>query len=70
MKLLFDENLSPKLVHALEEYFPGSMHVEELSLRGTADAMIWSYARENGFTIVSKDTDFRDQALCRVFRQK
>ena len=60
MKLLFDENLSPKLVRSLERDFPGSTHVEDLHLRGMADEMVWDYARENGFTIVSKDTDFRE----------
>jgi predicted nuclease of predicted toxin-antitoxin system len=29
MKLLFDENLSPKLVQLLEDLFPDSLHVRE-----------------------------------------
>ena len=62
MKLLFDENLSPKLVRLLERDFPGSTHVEALELRGSADERIWAYARENGFTVVSKDTDFQERS--------
>jgi len=62
VKLLFDENLSPKLVGLLERDFPGSRHVEDLELRGSADEKIWTYARENGFTIVSKDTDFQERS--------
>ena len=62
MKLLFDENLSPKLVRSLDRDFPGTTHVEDIQLRGSADKKIWDYARENGFTIVSKDTDFQDRS--------
>jgi predicted nuclease of predicted toxin-antitoxin system len=62
VKLLFDENVSPKLVRSLEQDFPGSTHVEDVQLRGSADEKIWDYARENGFTIVSKDTDFQDRS--------
>ena len=58
MKLLFDENLSPRLVHQLSD-FPGSAHVDVLGLHGKPDAEIWAYAREHGFVIVSKDDDFR-----------
>ncbi len=32
-------------------------------MRGAADTVIWNYARENGYTIVSKDNDFRQRAF-------
>lgn len=63
MKLLFDENLSPRLVDLLAAEFPGSTHPERLGMRGAADARIWAYAREHGYTIVSKDNDFRQYAF-------
>ena len=63
MKLLFDENLSPTLVSRLATEFPGSRHVEDLGLRGRSDEDIWAYARAEGFTIVSKDNDFRQMAV-------
>jgi predicted nuclease of predicted toxin-antitoxin system len=63
MKLLFDENLSPKLPGLLAATFPGSLHVRELGLMGHADEEIWSQARVNGFTIISKDKDFYQRAL-------
>ena len=63
MKLLFDENLSPRLVEALELTFPGSQSVGHVGLGGGSDSAIWGYARENGFTIVSKDNDFRQLAF-------
>jgi predicted nuclease of predicted toxin-antitoxin system len=59
VKLLFDENLSPRLVHALEPEYPGSAHVRTLGLRGATDEAIWEQARHEGYAIVSKDNDFR-----------
>ncbi|MGH0035662.1 MAG: DUF5615 family PIN-like protein [Myxococcota bacterium] len=63
MKLLFDENVSPKLVGLLEEDYPGSAHVRDVGLKGAADGRIWDHARENGFVIVSKDDDFRQRSF-------
>ena len=63
MKLLFDENLSPKLVSLLAAEFPNSTHIELLDRRGAKDSYIWDYARENGFIIVSKDNDFRQRSF-------
>ncbi len=59
MKLLFDENLSPRLVQALESEYPGSAHVRSLGLWAGTDAMIWERARQEAYAIVSKDNDFR-----------
>lgn len=59
MKLLFDENLSPKFIQALEPEYPGSTHVRALGLRGAADNAIWELARQDAYAIVSKDNDFR-----------
>ena len=63
MKLLFDENLSPKLLDLLAAEFPGSAHIEHLRMRGATDAAIWAYARGHDYTIVSKDNDFRQYAF-------
>ena len=46
MRLLIDENLSPRLVTLLAEAFPNSSHVESLQLRGCDDARIWMAARD------------------------
>lgn len=46
MKLLLDENLSPRLVELLAANFPGSTHIEHLKIRGATDAAIWAYARD------------------------
>jgi predicted nuclease of predicted toxin-antitoxin system len=58
VKLLFDENLSHRLVMALSDVYPGSSHLRDCGLRGASDDGVWQYARVNGFVIVSKDADF------------
>ena len=63
MKLLFDENLSPRLVNLVAADFPGSAHLEGLNMHGATDAAVWAYARDHGYAIVSKDNDFRQYAF-------
>ena len=63
MKLLFDENLSPRLVAALADLFPESAHVDRLGLGGEPDPVIWEYAKCHGFVLVSKDADFHERSL-------
>lgn len=63
VKLLFDENVSPRLVGLLADEYPGSAHVVEVGLRGAPDHRIWDHARENGYVIVSKDDDFRQRSF-------
>jgi predicted nuclease of predicted toxin-antitoxin system len=63
LRLLFDANLSPKLVGLLAELFPDSIHVFDTGLaRFTSDQTIWEYAKDNGFVIVTADADFLDLA--------
>ena len=63
MKLLLDENLSPRLVGVLSDLYPGSAHVHQCGLGSADDAAIWDYAKRNGFTIVSKDSDFEQRSI-------
>ena len=59
MKLLFDANLSPKLVSRLAELFQDSTHVFNTGMvRFTPDEEVWAYAGANGFAIVTADADF------------
>jgi predicted nuclease of predicted toxin-antitoxin system len=59
LNLLFDANLSPKLVERLSDLFPGSMHVCETGLaKFTPDKAIWENARANRFLVVTADSDF------------
>jgi predicted nuclease of predicted toxin-antitoxin system len=70
VRLLFDENVSHKLVAELASEYPGSTHVRDVDLRGAEDQRIWEYARARGFTIVSKDTDFRERSYVEGFPPK
>ncbi|MGC2421559.1 MAG: DUF5615 family PIN-like protein [Candidatus Acidiferrales bacterium] len=65
MKLLFDENLSPRLAEVLADIYPGSAHVHKCGLGGSDDEAVWRYAKDNGFTIVSKDSDFQERGVLR-----
>ncbi len=60
MKLLFDQNLSPKLTHFFSQSFSGSRHVQDLNLDSVNDSEIWKYAESEEFTIVTKDNDFNN----------
>ena len=65
MKLLFDQNLSPKLVSRLADLFPDSLHVQSDGLDCSSDDAIWEYSRLNGFAIVSKDADYNGLSVMR-----
>jgi predicted nuclease of predicted toxin-antitoxin system len=59
LRLLFDANLSPKLVKRLADLFPDSVHVFASGLgRSASDETIWNYAAVNSFAIVTTDADF------------
>lgn len=63
MRLLFDENLSFRLVSALADIYPGSAHVRDAGLLGAEDGAIWTYAAEQGFLATSKDTNFYERSV-------
>ena len=63
MKLLLDENLSRRIVPFLQTAFPGSTQITLLGLESASDSKIWQYAKDNGFVIVSRDSDFQERAL-------
>ena len=65
MKLLIDQNISYRLITSLKDFFQEIKHIKELSLETASDDDIWKYAKENGFVIVTKDSDFNDLAVLR-----
>ena len=67
MKLLFDQNLSPRLIARLADLFPESAHVSDVELDRVGDLEVWRFAREQGYTIVSKDSDFNEISLQQGF---
>lgn len=60
MKLLLDQNLSPRLAQRLSNFFPGSVHVESVALSDAFDTEVWQFAQNGDFIIVSKDADFNE----------
>ncbi len=63
MRLLFDQNLSPRLVRLLSDVYPECSHVHSLGMDRSSDTEVWNYAAEHGYTIVSKDADFHQRSL-------
>jgi len=68
--LLFDHNLSPKLLSRLADVYPGSAHVEALGLATADDRTVWEYARRYDYMIVTKDADFSELLLLYGFPPK
>jgi predicted nuclease of predicted toxin-antitoxin system len=56
MKLLFDQNISPKLT----KFFDNAIHILDIGLDTSDDLFVWEYAKSNSFTIVTKDSDFNN----------
>jgi len=67
MRLLFDQNLSRRLPDRLADVFPESLHVSVLGLSNATDLEVWSVAKEQGFTIITKDSDFNELQLLQGF---
>lgn len=65
IKLLFDQNLSHRLPPAVADVYPDAAHVRDFSLERAEDDVVWNFAKSNGFTIVSKDTDFHHLSFAR-----
>lgn len=64
-RLLFDENLSSRLVAAVDDIYQGSVHVADLGLLGAADRDVWAQAGAAGFVLVTKDEDFHRLSVLR-----
>jgi predicted nuclease of predicted toxin-antitoxin system len=70
MKLLLDQNLSPRLVSRLADLYPDSQHVSFLGLDQADDRAVWEYANQNDFTVVTRDSDFSELSVLRGFPPK
>ncbi len=68
--LLFDHNLSPRLLNRLADLYPDSTHVEDVGLGTANDREVWEYARRNDYIIVTKDADFSELGLLYGFPPK
>ena len=58
MRLLLDNNLSPRLVDVLSKGGWDVVHVGSLGLRAASDRVVLQTARDDGRIPISADTDF------------
>lgn len=59
MKLLFDENISYRILKYLIDIFPESLHISRIGVSfPVSDRIIWEYAKKNDFVIVTFDENF------------
>ena len=66
VKLLFDENLAPRLARDVADVFPGSAPVRDLGLQAADDEAVWARAAAaDGLVVVTKDDDFRQRSFLR-----
>ncbi len=70
MRLLLDQNVSPKLVETLSELFPESVHTQNVSLNSASDEEVWAFAKANNLIILTKDSDFAERSLLFGFPPK
>lgn len=70
MKLLLDQNLSPRLVERLTDLYPWTEHLYRLGLDCAPDDVVWRFARDRGYTIATRDVDFSELSTVRGFPPK
>ncbi len=63
MKILLDQNISFRVIKGIQDLFPMARQVRELRLENYSDRNIWEYARKEGYSIVTFDSDFYDLNL-------
>jgi predicted nuclease of predicted toxin-antitoxin system len=63
MRLLFDQNISYRIVSKLPDYFADSKQVSHLGLNDCDDIDIWQFAHDKNYVIVTYDSDFYDISL-------
>src|SRR5689334_15420921 len=54
--------MSFRLCDLLADVFPNSLHVRDAGLASAPDQMVWRYARDHGFILVTLDADFAELA--------
>ncbi len=70
MKLLFDENISYRIVKRLAKTFPQSSHVKFHNLEKASDIEVWEFAKKESYSIITNDTDYNDFSLVWGFPPK
>jgi predicted nuclease of predicted toxin-antitoxin system len=62
MNLLFDQNISFRILKWIDDIFPGSISVHDLE--------IWKFVKLNNYAIVTSDADFIDISNLRGYPPK
>ncbi|RUM74737.1 MAG: hypothetical protein DSZ11_03515 [Sulfurovum sp.] len=62
-KLLFDNNISHRVIPRIADIFSNANHVMLENLDESSDVKVWFFARSNDYTIVIKDSDFNDLVI-------
>ncbi|WP_425609284.1 DUF5615 family PIN-like protein [Thalassobacterium maritimum] len=51
------------MVRSLRDVFPEAHHLRFYHLEHCSDSEIWEFAKQNGYSIVTKDSDFHQRSL-------
>lgn len=70
MRLLFDQNVSFRVVKQLKSNFPDAVGVKEVGLMNADDFQIWEYAQRHDYTVVTFDKDIPAIGAVRGFPPK
>ena len=62
MRLLFDQNISYRIISKIKNNFSDAAQVKQLGIENYSDIEIWEFAKKNEYTIVTFDSDFFDYA--------
>ncbi len=70
MNLLFDQNISFRIVKKVSTVFPNAKQVNDVNLLNSSDFNIWEYAKKHNYCIITFDNDFIDISVLKGFPPK
>jgi predicted nuclease of predicted toxin-antitoxin system len=62
VKLLFDQNISYRVIKKISPLYPDAQQIRALGLENSTDIQIWEYAKKSDYSIVTFDADYFDIA--------
>jgi predicted nuclease of predicted toxin-antitoxin system len=68
--LLFDENISHRIILELKNTFFNCKHITDFSKSGIDDDEVWQIAKTNNLSIVTFDADYEDILSLKGFPPK
>jgi len=60
LSLLFDQNISFRILRNIDDLFPEAVQVRGIGLENQTDIQIWDFAKKKNQCIVTFDSDFND----------